>query len=59
MLELLVPHTVRAAEAEKICARGLANIAYGATRTGMGESLGVLFASLAISAERRVSHFSP
>ena len=49
---------MRAAKVGEIDARGLANIAYGATRSGRGKWMGALFAALATEAERRVGDFN-
>ena len=43
----------------RMCARGLANVVYGAARSGCGESLGVLFEAVALSVEHINSQFSP
>ena len=51
-------HTVRKAVAGEIGARVLANVAYGAARSGRGESAGVLLTALGRAAERLVSEFN-
>ncbi len=56
-LELLVQHTVRRAEAGEIDARQVANVAYGATRSGKCLSVGVLFEPLARAAEWQMCEF--
>ena len=58
---MLVQHTLQTAEAGEMSARALANVAYGATRGGGGESAGALFAASARVAERRdlVCEFKP
>ena len=58
MLKLLVQHTLRAAQSEEAGARELANMAYGAARSGEGNSLSGLFAPLAGTAQRRMSGFT-
>ena len=47
-----------ASKAGEIGARALANVVYGAARSGKGRSLGNLFTSLARAAERRVGNFN-
>ena len=40
-------------------AREIANMAYGAVRSGTAKLLGLLFSTLARAAEQRVSEFNP
>ena len=49
-------HTIRKAEVGEIGARELASVAHGAACCGL---LGLLFAALAMAAERRVSDLKP
>ena len=51
-------HTVRKAEAGQICARALANVAYGAARSGRDELLGLLFRVVARAAAQQVCKFN-
>ena len=55
--EALVQHTVRQVQAAQIDSRALANVAYGAARCGRSGMISLLFAALAIAAERRLSEF--
>ena len=57
--DMLVQHTVRAAELGEINARSVANMAYGAARSGMVEALRVTIVALASSAERWVNSSKP
>ena len=52
--DVLVQHTVRAAELGEIKARSVANMAYGAARGGRAEPLYVMFAAFARAVERRL-----
>eukprot|EP00746_Dinoflagellata_sp_MGD_P126902 gnl/MRDRNA2_/MRDRNA2_61619_c0_seq1.p1 gnl/MRDRNA2_/MRDRNA2_61619_c0~~gnl/MRDRNA2_/MRDRNA2_61619_c0_seq1.p1 ORF type:complete len:108 (+),score=17.09 gnl/MRDRNA2_/MRDRNA2_61619_c0_seq1:166-489(+) len=56
-LEPLVRQTVEAAGAGEIGARELANVAYGAARSGKSRSLGLLFDSVMIAAVQCMSDF--
>ena len=58
VLELLVHHTVRTAEAVEMSARRIANVAYEAARSGRAELLGLLFSTLARLAEQRMGEFN-
>ena len=49
---------MQSAEAGKIGARSVVNVAYGAARSGRTEMPSLLFATLARVAERRVSDFN-
>ena len=57
-LKPLVQQTLQAAQAETLGAREIANIAHGATLSGMAGVLGVLFASLALLAKQSMTSFS-
>ena len=61
ILGLLVQHTMHAARAGEIHARGLANIALGAATAvaKMSQLDEELFAALALEAQLRVSEFNP
>ena len=52
MLKHLLQHTVHAAGAAQLDARALATVAYGAACGGRGVSSDMLFAALAMAAER-------
>jgi lysylphosphatidylglycerol synthetase-like protein (DUF2156 family) len=58
-VQALVQHTVRKAQAGKVFARELANMAYGAARCGKSTMLSLLFPVLARAAERRLSDVNP
>ena len=57
-LELLVHHTVRTVEAGEMCARGVANVAYGAARSSRSALLGLIFSTLVRVVEQRASVFN-
>ena len=50
-------HTVSQIQTAHIDSRALANVAYGAARCGRTRMGGVLFATLAVAAEQRLSEF--
>ena len=56
-VEQLIQHTVCAARSAEIGARELANVGYGAARSGRGKLLGVLFAALAWAGCQRMGDF--
>ena len=56
-MEPFVQHTLRAARAEEIDARPIANMVYGAACSGRGKSLGMLFMVLARAAELCMDNF--
>ena len=56
-MEPIAKHTTQAVDARKVDVQGLANIAYGAASSGMGQLLHALFRVLAKTAEQRVGEF--
>ena len=58
VMELLVHHTVLRVEAGKVEARQIVNVAYGAACSYTGESLSMLFTTLARAAEWRMGDFN-
>ena len=58
VLEHLVLSTARATLTGELDARNVANVAYGAARSGIGKSLVILFVALARAAEPRLGEFN-
>ena len=54
----LLKQTSRSVTAGRLGVRGLANVAYGIARTGLGESAKSLFATLARAAKPRLGEFN-
>ena len=55
----MVQHTVQAVSAGELSAQQLANIAYGAARSVRDKWLRILFAAVAMAAQRRMRDFNP